>query len=885
MRSADRHKVCFPIDGRPAINRAIDVYRSCGIQHPIVVVGAMADQVMASISREHQGVVYVYQAEQLGTGHAARLGAQVLTALDSDRDVLLVAGDRVIEPIALERLIDGFTASDCDLAFMVLPRREGSSQGRVLLREDGSVLAVVEMRDVRQREGYQQIRELAQSPRLPLRKEALEILRQGLTDKQAALAYGALWQRLTTDESEPTTDELLSLAPDALTHFAFPTPDGDTVTLLPREVEAAPLVNVSVYLARSSALVHALAQLTRDNAQREEYLPDIVNVLAQTPRPDGQPHVVRAVRIENPNHVMGFNNPSELLAIEEYYRAKKQARTAPEMAPSPGYRRIAQWLQAFGTEPDGSGLATDVAAEFSATYGDQAQLLTERQSAYQSLLVHARRVLGDDAPVFLVRAPGRVNILGRHIDHQGGNCNLMAIDREMLMAVHPRDDDTVTLHNVEDGEFASRQFVIGDLLARLPWDDWLSLVNSDQLLKILGDSEGDWALYVQAAVLRLQKRYPRTRLRGMDIIAHGNIPIAAGLSSSSALVVASAEATVTTNALEILPSQFVDLCGEGEWYVGTRGGSADHAAMKFGQRGKVARVRFFPFGVEEMVDFPVDYRLVICNSMIQARKAAGARDVFNHRIACYRLGRLLIQARYRQFAPLIEHLRDVNVRNLGVPLTWIYRILLSLPEHATRDELEALLPEHDLTPIFATHRPPDEGYPVRGVVLFGLAESERSRAGVGLLAQGNVAEFGRLMQVSHNGDRVCTHQADATAIPYSAPTSNGYFLDLITALESGDPEAVIGAQLQAQPGAYRCSTPEIDLMVDLAMTVPGVAGAQLAGAGLGGCMMVMAHQDAVEPLIERLTAGYYAPRGLAPSVSACTPIAGSGVLLSPGDPA
>ena len=54
MRSADRHKVCFPIDGQPAINRAIDVYKRCGIQHHIVVVGAMAGQVIETVGQEHE---------------------------------------------------------------------------------------------------------------------------------------------------------------------------------------------------------------------------------------------------------------------------------------------------------------------------------------------------------------------------------------------------------------------------------------------------------------------------------------------------------------------------------------------------------------------------------------------------------------------------------------------------------------------------------------------------------------------------------------------------------------------------------------------------------------------------------------------------------------
>ena len=346
-------------------------------------------------------------------------------------------------------------------------------------------------------------------------------------------------------------------------------------------------------------------------------------------------------------------------------------------------------------------------------------------------------------------------------------------------------------------------------------------------------------------------------------------------------MVASAEATVTANALEVLPSQFVDLCGEGEWYVGTRGGSADHAAVKFGQRGKVAKVRFFPFGLEHMVDFPAGHRLVICNSLVQARKAAGARDTFNQRIACYRLGTALIRQRYRQYAPLVEHLRDVNTRNLGVPLAWIYRILLSLPEQVSRADLRTLLPEDTLAPIFATHAEGAGGYPIRGVVLFGLAECERSRLGVDLLRAGRIAEFGRLMQVSHDGDRVVRHDASGTTTPYTAPVSNAYLLDQITALESGDPDQVISAQLQWQPGAYRCSTPEIDSMVDLALSVPGVAGAQLAGAGLGGCMMVLAQREAVSALTATMTAGYYAPLGLHPAISVCTPIAGSGVLLHP----
>lgn len=883
MRSADRHKVCFEVDGRAAINRAIETYRNCGIPHPVVVVGAMANQVMETVATEHEGVVYVYQAEQLGTGHAARLGVDALAALGGEEDVLLVAGDRLIEPIELERLFELYDAEGCDLAFMVTPRRAGSEQGRVLLDDGGAVVGIVEMRDVRQRRALRRVRDLALTAPPPYRDAVLAILREGVDDARAAATFGEMWEALAVRGVEPTAEQLLAWAPEEATRFAFTDGSDAERAYTPEEVEAAGVVNVSVYLARIPALAYALGRLGRDNAQGEEYLSDVINVLARDRRADGEPHIVRALCVENPQHVLGFNNPAELLEVEAYYRRRGRVQAAPELPPGPGYRPVADWIAALGGD-DGCRVGEPaLQAEFEAIYGSEPDILAERRAAYVALLEHAGEVLDRGTPVFLVRAPGRVNILGRHIDHQGGNCNLMAIDREILMAVQVRDDDRLRLFNVEGNQFATREFAISEVLRSLPWDDWMSVVESDQLRGMLREAQGDWALYVQAAVLRLQKRFPTRRLRGMDVVVHGNIPIGAGLSSSSALVVASAEATVTANDLEVLPSQFVDLCGEGEWYVGTRGGSADHAAMVFGQKGKVARVRFFEFGVEEMVDFPADHRLLIGNSLVQARKAAGARDVFNQRIACYRLGLELIRRRYRQYAALIRHLRDVNVRNLEIPLAWVCRILLSLPERATPEELARLLPEDVLRPILATHSPQEE-YPIRGVVLFGLAEAERSRLGADLLRRGDVAAFGRLMTVSHDGDRVVRHDARGAATPYEAPTSNGYLLDLIADLESGDPDRVIAAQLQWQPGSYRCSTPEIDRMVDLAASVPGVAGAQLAGAGLGGCMMVLVHRDAVEALRERLTAGYYAPRGLRPDVYVCTPIAGSGALARPRGP-
>jgi N-acetylgalactosamine kinase len=885
MRSADRHKVCFLIDGRPAINRALDVYKACGIPQHIVVVGAMAGQVIETIGQEHSGIIFAHQAEQLGTAHAARQGARVLEALGGEEEVLIVAGDRVVEPLVLEQLFDVFYSQDCDLAFLVGPKRRRSDPGRVMLYPDGSVLGNVEVSDVWQRQVLRTVRASVEKGRPLSGEEIRRLIQEDFSDAKAALAFGDLWQAVAVEQRDPAAGEILEWIPPAMTHFEFVDQTGASLSMTPEQVDGANLANFSTYLVKTSALQYALARLDRNNAQREEYLSDVITILAQAREEGRSQFRVHALRVDNPNYVMAFNDPAELLEIEAYVRARRR-REMQELPSGPAFRTIVEWQQAFQGILDGGSPAQAGDAlwqELSGLYGEGTEVMHERARAYLAALEYAARLLRPEERVLLVRSPGRVNLMGRHVDHQGGNCNLMTIGYETLMVVHPRQDDRVHLYNLDQERFPDRAFSIGELVVDLPWDDWLSLVNSDKVSHMVLEAGGDWSQYVKAAVLRLQKKFSTIRLRGVDMVVHGNIPIAAGLSSSSAMVVAAAEAMIAVNRLDTFPSQFVDLCGEGEWFVGTRGGSADHAAIKFGQKGKVVKVTFFQFAVQDIVPFPEEYVLIVCDSGVKAQKTANARDQFNHRVACYRIGFKLIRKLFPQYAPLLHHLRDVNVRTLGVPLSWIYKILLRLPEQATQDELRAMLPEEDLEPLFATHRPPPDGlYPIRGVVLYGLAECERSRLFADALQSNRVDEIGQLMKVSHDGDRVTCTTAQGQ-LPYRSPTSNGYLLDLIDDLESGDPERVLRAQLQHQPGSYHCSVPEIDRMVDIALGAGGVVGAQLAGAGLGGCMMVLAHKDAVSGLVAKLTQQYYAPSNKRPAILTCQPIAGSGILLMNGN--
>ncbi len=852
MQSPDLHKVCFTLDGRPVITRAIETYQRCGIESHYLVVGNMVEQVMAAASSAPGNLFFAYQTEQRGTGNAAKAAARLLRAMDYDGDVLVVAGDKVIEDEVLTRLIDRFHESECDLAFIVGDVEDFPSSGRIVY-DRSEPIGIVEVFDIAKMQLLLALREIVQNrPLSPVEAEslALSYLKQ---EKKAALALGAIWDEIKG--GEPLTKDLLD-ANFGESDYSL-TLNGKVLS--PEQLADAQHVNLSVYLFRAPALYWAIDQLTSNNAQQEEYLTDTIGILVAGRRP------MKTLVVDYPEQVMAFNTPEELRAIEEYLAGKKAITVAE---PPRTMRKASEWLRSFKTADAGS------IRYLSSIYGSGHPNVEIKRRFLESALKAYMRQFGDGDAI-ITRAPGRVNIMGRHVDHQGGHGNMIAIDRDVYQIVGPRDDRQVHLRSLEPHQFADRTFTIDDLLVGYDGGDWLDFVNGESVREQVAAAHGDWSQYVKAPIARLQAKFTDRQFRGMNILAAGTIPIAAGLSSSSAVVVATAEAVVSLNGLELTPEQFVELCGEGEWFVGTRGGAGDHAAMKFGQKGRVVQVGFFPFGVADTVEFPENHIFVVCNSHEKARKTAGARDVFNHRVACYNIGRELLKLEYLKYASKIEHLRDFNTRNLGVEYPALLGMVKALPLAMTRREVQERLPADKAERYLGTHSETFEDYPVRGVVMYGLAECERSRTCTDLLRRMSVDEFGRWMNISHNGDRVVAWDKHGGSWPFEVDYSDKAMDDLIAGARIGAEKSL----LALQPGAYSCSIPQIDRMVDVALSIRGVMGAQILGAGLGGCILVLAHEDSYEALEKAMLRKYYRPRGLEPDMFACYPITGSGVAI------
>jgi len=829
-------KCCCKIGPVSVIENALQVYEQAGVEKHLVVVGCHAERVMEEVRRVRQDVVFAYQPSPVGTGDAARCGLDLLAATVRPEHVLICSSDKVVAPRVMCGIVEAYAEAEYDLCLLAGRVEHNPSGGRILTR-DGRAQAIIEWPDIQVRQLAAALRGLAPGERPGTVARLAELTSQYVPRRDKLAAYApALGEMLDAPaDTEVSWDAVLACVNDIPDAFALP-----CGPVSAEEAAAATLCNLSLYVARFEPLLAAVRALGTDNVQGECYLTDAVSLLVASGRSVG------LFRVDNPDDVMAFNTMDELEEVRRVHAMRAQKRVR--------YPTLEEWRNYFA-QRDPQGIAAGAVRGLSEKIGPQ------------------RRCI-------VARSPGRVNLMGRHVDHQGGVSNLMTVDREIVIAASPREDDRVNLWNLQRADYPSCTFTFGELTADVVWEDWLRTLDLQYVQRLASASGADWANYIKGAALRLQHRFQDRQLIGMDAFVDGNITVGAGLSSSSALVVAAAEALSELNALNIRPKEFVDLCGEGEWFVGTRAGSGDHAAIMLGREREVFSISFIPFAVLGHHAFPDDCSLLVCHSGFSASNTENARERFNSRVACYHMAREIIKERLPQFAPRIQHLRDVSTRTLGLTLPALYRLLQDVPLRLGPDEVAAI-----------GERSPDVAkciaglddvshldFPVRDVALYGLAECERAIRAGGLLDSGDVEALGEMMNLSHDGDRVATWRPDREPFAWSA--TDGRLDSMIANACCLEPLAASGAALWRQPGAYGCSTPAIDLMVDTVLACEGVLGAQLAGAGLGGCIMALVRTGCEDAVREALVKGYYEPRSIEPQVSVCRPSHGSRILTS-----
>lgn len=251
---------------------------------------------------------------------------------------------------------------------------------------------------------------------------------------------------------------------------------------------------------------------------------------------------------------------------------------------------------------------------------------------YEALLKKFEERYGSKRPDLLIRSPGRVNVIGEHIDYCFFSVLPMAVEADIIMAIHLTDEPVIEVANTNP-DFPATKF-------DLPKDG--SPVDIDA-------SKSDWVNYFRCGLVVGQdylkkNNYPCTK--GIKVLIDGNVPTGSGLSSSAAFVVCSTLCTLLangyTNVSKKLLTQLSTVC---EQHVGVNSGGMDQSASIWGLKDHALFVSFLPdLNVVEF-GFPETnpkLEFVIANSLVVSNKQETGPVNYNLRVVEVTLGALLM---------------------------------------------------------------------------------------------------------------------------------------------------------------------------------------------------------------------------------------------------
>jgi galactokinase len=380
-------------------------------------------------------------------------------------------------------------------------------------------------------------------------------------------------------------------------------------------------------------------------------------------------------------------------------------------------------------------------------------------SENMSLISSFEQIFGKK-PTVETRAPGRVNLLGEHVDYNQGVVLPAAIDRLVHLAAAPTQDGNVTLMALDLGKQVT-----------------FHLDNLEQKCDSSGQPLPGWARYPAGVAWSLQQA--GKAVEGVQAVYRSDIPIGAGLSSSAAVEVAFATTWQALSGWQIDKIGLAQLCQRAEnQYVGVSSGLMDQFASACGVEGHL--LCFDTRSLEwEPLELPEGTAIVIADSGIRRNLKTSAYN--DRRAACEQAVKLL-----QNYLPKVQSLRDVSTVEFAA---------------------------------YSTYLPPEVEKRAEHVV----KEIHRVDQAIIALHRGDASMFGGFMYASHKSLR-----------------------DL-----------------------YEVSLPELDKLVDIARSLPGIYGARLTGAGFGGCTVNLVKADQAERFIKGLVEGYQEATGRQASVYLC----------------
>jgi len=242
------------------------------------------------------------------------------------------------------------------------------------------------------------------------------------------------------------------------------------------------------------------------------------------------------------------------------------------------------------------------------------------------------RELYGDSPEIVVRAPGRVNLIGEHTDYNDGFVFPAAIDKDVMVAAGARNDDQMRVFAVNFSQ--SSTFTL-------------------EGVQPATDGRERWSNYLRAMVWVFHEEGYETR--GMNAALLGNVPLGAGLSSSAAMLVACGLMLAAANEIDIDPVRLALLAQRAEHqFVGVNVGIMDQFISALGQKDHALLIDTRALSYEAVPLPKTGVSIVIADT--NKKRGLVDSEYNTRRAECERAVALL-----QRYFPSIRALRDVSL--------------------------------------------------------------------------------------------------------------------------------------------------------------------------------------------------------------------------------
>ncbi len=243
-------------------------------------------------------------------------------------------------------------------------------------------------------------------------------------------------------------------------------------------------------------------------------------------------------------------------------------------------------------------------------------------------------MFGAGGKIHVIRAPGRVNLIGEHTDYNDGFVFPMSIEPHVLMVCRSREDGVVRL--------ASTNFP----------NDRVEFSVQARVAR----GEPKWANYCRGIAAELLSA--GIPLTGMEALIANTLPVGGGLSSSAAILVVTAQAFLTLAGLKMDPTRMALLCQKAEHeFAGVPSGIMDQTIVASGKAGHAMLLDCRDLSKQYIPIDDRELRVVIVNSMVHHDNASG--EYARRRAECEEA-----VGHFRRDNSAIRALRDVSMEQL-----------------------------------------------------------------------------------------------------------------------------------------------------------------------------------------------------------------------------